>query len=419
MPEGSTVLLSAILEEVGGSDYIKTFISEDQDDDCIPSFKKAEKIARDYGMPLPLASNFVIFCRAAHIVQRLRNVLGAPRSTVLLSAILEEVGGSEHLQTFNKEEADDDYIPSFKKSDKVAREYGLPPSLALQFVNMCQAASVMQRIIGAIAHSLPAVPRFNEVVIFRPQDQTSSGEKGGGGAARVAASQQQPPPGLAYTTPPNLHSQQAQAADEDGSTSVRSRLSKAVETLAKFAASVSFKNSQRRNEQHGSIHSDGSAASIRASHAELPRNQFAASSSDLQIAISTSVGTLPLSYSEYTLDMEVSDFNTLTQQLVVVPPHDRITVACCHRLTPRIRRSVRLGSNIARLALLNYKGVVVQVTHLPSFCCKIIYFHCAGMVSVPHLGNHQIDNGPVRLLRYSQSCVLYGYYSHPSSFHLT
>ena len=89
MPEGSTVLLSAILEEVGGSDYLKTFISEDQDDDCIPSFKKAEKIARDYGMPLPLASNFVIFCRAAHIVQRLRNVLGAPRSTVLLSAILE------------------------------------------------------------------------------------------------------------------------------------------------------------------------------------------------------------------------------------------------------------------------------------------------------------------------------------------
>jgi hypothetical protein len=41
------------------------------------------------------------------------------------------------------------------------------------------------------------------------------------------------------------------------------------------------------------------------------------------------------------------------------------------------------------------------------------------MVSVPHLGNLEIDNGPIRLLRYSQSCVLYGYYSHPSSFHLT
>ena len=57
-------LLSSILLDIGASDYLQKFIDEEQDDDCIPSYKKPDMISRNYGLPSSLASAFVEKCRA-------------------------------------------------------------------------------------------------------------------------------------------------------------------------------------------------------------------------------------------------------------------------------------------------------------------------------------------------------------------
>jgi len=57
-------LLSSILLDIGASDYLQKFIDEEQDDDCIPSYKKPDMISRSYGLPPSLASAFVEKCRA-------------------------------------------------------------------------------------------------------------------------------------------------------------------------------------------------------------------------------------------------------------------------------------------------------------------------------------------------------------------
>jgi hypothetical protein len=61
-------LLAAILV-VGASDYIQAFVNDDQDDDCIGSYRKPEKVSRDYGMPPQLASTFVSMCRSIVAIQ--------------------------------------------------------------------------------------------------------------------------------------------------------------------------------------------------------------------------------------------------------------------------------------------------------------------------------------------------------------
>ena len=66
----NTQLLVSILLDIGASEYLQKFIDDDQDDDCLGSFKNSDKISKEYGLPLNLASAFVEKCRASAAIQR-------------------------------------------------------------------------------------------------------------------------------------------------------------------------------------------------------------------------------------------------------------------------------------------------------------------------------------------------------------
>jgi hypothetical protein len=66
----STQALATILLEIEASDYLQKFIDDQQDDDCIPSYRHPDRIATSYGLPPSLASAFVEKCRARASAQR-------------------------------------------------------------------------------------------------------------------------------------------------------------------------------------------------------------------------------------------------------------------------------------------------------------------------------------------------------------
>jgi hypothetical protein len=369
-----TALLAAILDEVGASDYLQAFVNDDQDDDCIGSYRKSEKVSRDYGLPPQLASTFVSMCRAALIVQKFKKSSGSSGAkSAMLAAILDEVGASDYLQAFVNDDQDDDCVGSYKKSEKVSRDYGLPPQLASTFVSMCRSIVSMQHIIASIGTSATppsAVSRCTEVVVSRPQQLTSSAD----------GERDRP---LAHT-PPQSHPQQpffsfganqtrsheilAAQEDEANSPTMGARISAAAGTIAKLfktrITEIRSRKSLLNSRSSESLHSG-----TRATETAASRHQFASGISDLQVAVTSLVGALPPSHSQYSVEMSILDFAVLTQQLITSPPHDQITVACCHRLAPRIRTHIRLGSKFSSLALLNPKSAVVQVWHSALLHC--------------------------------------------------
>ena len=66
----STGRLSAILIEIGASEFLQNFIDDDQDDDCIASYKIPTKVSKNYGLPQHLAALFVEKCRLSAGAQR-------------------------------------------------------------------------------------------------------------------------------------------------------------------------------------------------------------------------------------------------------------------------------------------------------------------------------------------------------------
>ena len=66
----STGRLSAILNQIGASEFLQNFIDDDQDDDCIASYKTSNRLCRSYGLPQHLAASFVEKCRLSVGAQR-------------------------------------------------------------------------------------------------------------------------------------------------------------------------------------------------------------------------------------------------------------------------------------------------------------------------------------------------------------
>ena len=62
--------LSAILNEIGASEFLQNFIDDDQDDDCIASYKIPNRVRKSYGLPQHLAASFVEKCRLSVGAQR-------------------------------------------------------------------------------------------------------------------------------------------------------------------------------------------------------------------------------------------------------------------------------------------------------------------------------------------------------------
>ncbi len=67
----STSLLSAILNEIGASEFLQNLIDDDQEDESIPvlSRLKPDRISSKYGLPQHLAASFVEKCRSS-VAQR-------------------------------------------------------------------------------------------------------------------------------------------------------------------------------------------------------------------------------------------------------------------------------------------------------------------------------------------------------------
>jgi serine/threonine protein kinase/ribosomal protein L13E len=66
----STGMLSAILSDIGASEFLQNFIDDEQDDDCIASYKNPTKVSKRYGLPQHLAASFVEKCRLSAGAQR-------------------------------------------------------------------------------------------------------------------------------------------------------------------------------------------------------------------------------------------------------------------------------------------------------------------------------------------------------------
>jgi hypothetical protein len=341
---GRALLLSAVLEEIGAPEYLQAFTDDDQDDDCIGSYKKADKVSRDYGLPLQLSATFVSMCRAVILIQKDQKLTGSSRAkNTLLLAILDETGASERIQAFTDDDQDDDCIGSYKKAEKVSRDYGLPLQLSATFVSMCRAVVAMQRVIVTISApgtSLNAASQLAEVAIFQPPHRSSSDE--GAGAAEILSQ---------LPIPPATEGHQAAPL------SMGARIAAAAGTISTFFKSTKVPSNRSSLSKQSWVFDD-----TRGTEAPPPyKKEFASGLSGLQLAISTSVNALPNSYNQYSLDLSIADFAVLSQQLIAFPPLDRITVACCHRLTPRVRHHIRLGSTITRITLLNAKSVALQV----------------------------------------------------------
>ena len=66
----STELLSAILNDIGASEFLQNFIDDDQDDLCLGSYKNPSRVCKSYGLPQHLAASFVEKCRLSAGAQR-------------------------------------------------------------------------------------------------------------------------------------------------------------------------------------------------------------------------------------------------------------------------------------------------------------------------------------------------------------
>lgn len=444
---GSTVLLSAILDQIGASEFLQAFINEGDDDLCIAGYRKAERVKRDFGLPLDLASKFVDMCRAVNIIQRVVILdVGSSRPTVLLSAILADVSASEYLQAFIKDGEDDLCIAGYRKAERISRDFNLPMQLATPFVNMCVAVHLIKS--NHVAMSQISSPGGGGVVIQPVRANSfgeTSGASAGGAGVRVHGNiQQQPSPISGYIQhhpseqpPPTSHHQQAnfgtsqlpvqqppqlEANDASSLTAKVAALSEKAKIRWKqvFNRGAGGRKPMQRSSQDDPTFAHAASA---------PRgSRFVPGMSDMQVALHTNVGALPPSCSTYTVQTEMTntEFIVLTQQLMVVSPHDSISVACCHRLPPKIRQHVRLGSTIASLSLLDYKSQLVQVITSyiiitlihPLHAHSASYDFSSGMGHVPQLNLPQVDTCPVRVA-FSQDSVLLHCCSSASSVYPT
>lgn len=369
---GSTVLLSAILTQIGAAEYLQAFITEGDDDLCIAGYRRAERVKRDFGLPLELASKFVDMCRAVNIIQRAAaqgGSMGSGRPTALLSTILEEISASQYLESFIKEGEDDLCIAGYRRAERISRDFNLPTPLASSFVNMCSAVHLIQSSPAAMSQI--STPRVSEVVVFQPPPPNSTGEAGwgGGGGAGVrgqAHSQQRQsehPPSTSHPqrtnfVPSQSPSHQSPASEADDTGTLTAKVAALFSDNTKAKIKNFFKGGARKQRASRVSVEDGGGGA--ATH-----GKYVPGLSDLQVAVHSNTGALSSSCSQYTVTAELTnaEFIVFTQQLMVVPPNDNIAVACCHRLPPKIRQQVRLGSIIVSLALLDYKNSLVQVLH--------------------------------------------------------
>ena len=128
---GCRTRLSAILREIGASQFLQKFIDHNQDDGCLETHIIPSQVSHRYGLPPQLAAAFVTKCHM-------------PR----LSAILEEIGAPpDFFQKFTETDARDGfcwwdsdklsqlYDPLYVTySDTLSQRYGLPRKLATAFV---------------------------------------------------------------------------------------------------------------------------------------------------------------------------------------------------------------------------------------------------------------------------------------------
>jgi hypothetical protein len=140
---GCRTRLSAILREIGASQFLQKFIDHNQDDGCLETHIIPSQVSHRYGLPPQLAAAFVTKCHM-------------PR----LSAILEEIGAPpEFFQKFTETDARDGFFwcwyKDYMDSDKFSQRYGLPPHLAAAFVTKCH----MPRL-SAILEEIGAPPDF-------------------------------------------------------------------------------------------------------------------------------------------------------------------------------------------------------------------------------------------------------------------
>ena len=311
---GTSLLLSAILSEIGASEYLKAFTDDDQDDECIGSYKNAEKVSKNYGMPQPLASALVQMCRAAVIVRRLISAPATPLHTtnsttdsLVTAGTVPQSGSAAHTATVQSQ---------------LQPGHAPPPSRAESF-SPSQPAPATGYNSSPVPTTAAPLPPPN-----------------GSGGGAVPSHPQQPIPS------PSRGNQPPPAADGQNNPSLLSRIPSFFNGIA------------------ASLASDPRPGGVAADTQAIPGARAAPNQpSNLQLAIGTSVSQLPQSYSEYIYEMPIDHFIKLTQQLICVPPLDRIAVGSCHRLPSRSRERIRLGSSIIEISLLNLKSVVIQVTN--------------------------------------------------------
>jgi serine/threonine protein kinase len=63
-PPPNTRVLASILSDIGASEFLQNFIDDEQDDNCLHSYKNPERISKRYSLPSNLASIFVERSRA-------------------------------------------------------------------------------------------------------------------------------------------------------------------------------------------------------------------------------------------------------------------------------------------------------------------------------------------------------------------
>ena len=311
---GTSLLLSAILSEIGASEYLKAFTDDDQDDECIGSYKNAEKISKNYGMPQPLASALVEMCRALVIVRRLMGASATPlhltnstTDSLVTAGTVPQSGSAAHTATVQSQ---------------LQPGHAPPPSRAESF-SPSQPAPATGYNSSPVPTTAAPLPPPN-----------------GSGGGAVPSHPQQPIPS------PSRGNQPPPAADGQNNPSLLSRIPSFFNGIA------------------ASLASDPRPVGVAADTQAIPGARAAPNQpSNLQLAIGTSVSQLPQSYSEYIYEMPIDHFTKLTQQLICVPPLDRIAVGSCHRLPSRSRERIRLGSSIIEISLLNLKSVVIQVTN--------------------------------------------------------
>jgi len=58
-PPSNTLVLASILSDIGASEFLRNFIDDEQDDNCLHTYKNPDRISKRYCLPPNLASIFV------------------------------------------------------------------------------------------------------------------------------------------------------------------------------------------------------------------------------------------------------------------------------------------------------------------------------------------------------------------------